>query len=166
MGPESAFVCSSIKARQRIAAAVPNHWYQEEIRMSSMDAPPVFRRIDTDKSDVFGFEIVGHFTNADVENAFGLLDAAYQGHDKIDVLLRASGYDGFDWSTLFNPDTFKGKLKAFQHIRRYALVGGPAWMGPMVGLIAPLTSIETKHFAAADEAKAWEWLGAKPADDI
>lgn len=132
--------------------------------MKSMDAPPPFRRIDTDNPEVYAFEIVGHFTQADIENAYGLLDAAYEGHDKIDVLLRATGYDGFDWSALFDPMTFKGKMKALHHIRRYALVGGPAWMGPVVGLFAPLTSIETRHFADADEAKAWEWLGAKPSD--
>lgn len=133
--------------------------------MSSMEAPPAFRRIDTDNANVFGFEIAGHFTAADIENAYGLLDAAYQGHDKIDVLLRASGYDGFDWSALVDATTIKGKMKALQHIRRYALVGGPAWMGPMVGLLSPLTSIETRHFAAEDEAKAWEWLGANPLEE-
>lgn len=132
--------------------------------MNSMEYPPPFRRIDTDSSEVYAFEIVGHFTAADIENAYGLLDAAYEGHDKIDVLLRATGYDGFDWSALFNATTFKGEMKALHHIRRYALVGGPVWIGPMVGLIAPFTSIETRHFAAADEAKAWQWLGANPVD--
>lgn len=132
--------------------------------MGSMEAPPAFLRIDTDNPTVFGFEITGQFTSADIENAYGLLDAAYEGHDKIDVLLRASGYDGFEWSALVETSTIKGKLKALKHIRRYALVGGPAWMGPMVGLVAPFTSIEARHFAAEDEAKAWEWLGAHPVE--
>lgn len=132
--------------------------------MTSLEAMPPFRRIDTDSDNVFAFEIAGHFTSADIENAYGLLDAAYEGHDKIDILLRASGYDGFDWSALLDLTTYKGKMKALHHIRRYALVGGPVWMGPIVELFAPLASIETKHFDAADEAKAWEWLGAEPVE--
>ena len=35
-----------------------------------MENPPPFRRIDTDNSEVCAFEIVGHFTAADIENAY------------------------------------------------------------------------------------------------
>lgn len=132
--------------------------------MNAMEKSPAIRRIDTDKDDVFGFEIAGRFTPADYENTYGLLDAAYKGHDKIDVLVRADGYDGFDWAPIFSPSTWKGEFSAFKHIRRYAVVGGPAWMGAVMGFVAPLTPIEIKHFATADEAKAWQWLGARPVE--
>ena len=32
--------------------------------------------------------IVGHFTAADLENAYGLLEAAYSEHDTVDLLVR------------------------------------------------------------------------------
>ncbi|MEO5322443.1 STAS/SEC14 domain-containing protein [Mesorhizobium sp. CC13] len=130
--------------------------------MASMDIRPAVRRIETDRNDVLGFEIVGRFTPADYENTYGLLDAAYRGQDKIDILVRAEGYEGFDWSPIFSSSTWKEEFKAFKHIRRYALVGGPAWIGAMMRFFAPLSPIEIRYFPPADEAKAWAWLGARP----
>ncbi|ODT08053.1 MAG: hypothetical protein ABS58_04135 [Mesorhizobium sp. SCN 65-20] len=130
--------------------------------MSSMAAPPAIRRIETDRDDVFALEIVGRLTPADYENSYGLLDAAYREHDKIDILLRAEGYDGFDWSPIFSQSTWKEEFKAFKHIRRYAMVGGPAWMSTLTRFFSPLSPIEVRYFAPEDETKAWEWLGAEP----
>ena len=49
-------------------------------------------------SDLCALEIVGHFTANDLENAYGLLEGAYAVHDKVDLLVRISRYEGFDWS--------------------------------------------------------------------
>jgi hypothetical protein len=127
-----------------------------------LESPPAVRQIGTDRDDVLALEIVGRFTASDLENAYGLLDAAYQLHDKIDLLVRISGYEGFDWSAAFSRRTARGKTQALKHIRRYAVVGGPGWIRTMIAVLGPLTPIETRHFAADDEIAAWEWIGARP----
>lgn len=132
--------------------------------MKATDTPPAIRRIDTDREDICALEIVGHFTAADLENAYGLLDAAYSLHDSVDLLVRITRYDGFDWSVMFDEATIGNKIKALSHVHRYAVVGGPGWMHAAIGIFAPLTSIETRHFVIADEAAAWAWIGANPVD--
>ena len=124
------------------------------------DNPPHIRRIDTCRADAFGFEITGHLTAPDIENMFGLLDAAYELHDKIDLLVLVRDFEGFDWSAALKKSTFSGKAHALKHVRRYAVVGGPGWMGPAMGFFKPFLSMEMRHFALGQEAEAWDWLDA------
>ena len=126
--------------------------------MHPLDPVPAIRRIDTDRDDLCALEIVGRFTAADLENAYGLLEGAYA------VLVRISRYDGFDWSAAFTDATIRGKTRALRHIRKYAVVGGPGWMRTVIGIFGPLTSIETRYFDADEEAAAWTWLDARPVE--
>jgi len=132
--------------------------------MLTTEALPAIRRIDTDRDDLCALEVVGHLSRADLENAYGLLEAAYLRHDKIDLLVRITRYEGFDWAVAFNRTTIRGKTQALRHIRRYTVVGGPAWMRMMIGVFGPLTSVNTRCFDARAEAAAWEWIGGKPAE--
>lgn len=127
-----------------------------------LEPPPAIRQIETDRPDMLALELVGHITAADIENAYGLLEAAYQLHDKIDVLVRVSDYEGFDWQAVLSRTTFKAKSHALKHIRRYAVVGGPGWLHATMSLFNPLTPVESRHFNTEEEAAAWEWIGAKP----
>jgi len=129
--------------------------------MSAIEPPVAIRRLDTDREDVFAFEAVGHITASDVENIYGLIEGACALHDKIDMLVRIRDYDGMDWDAAMKDFGLLGKTHVLRHIRRYAIVGGPGWIGPMVNVFKPFFSIEMKHFAAEEEAEAWTWIGAK-----
>lgn len=126
------------------------------------DDPPHVRRIETDREDAYAFELVGHITAADMENLYGLLEGAYEVHDKIDVLVILRGYEGFDWQAAFKEQTMIGKTHALQHIRKYAFAGGPGWMSAMASLFRPFFSMEMKHFDADEIDQAWAWIGARP----
>ena len=125
---------------------------------------PVIRRISTNREDVFAFAIEGHLDDASLENLYGLLDAAYEGHDEIDLLIRLTGYDGVDWGSAFSESMLSMRAKSLRHLRRYAIVGGPLWIQASVTLMQPFLSIEMKTFETEDESKAWEWLSAEPAE--
>ena len=134
--------------------------------MRPLEPVPAIRRIETDREDLCALEVVGHFNAADLENAYGLLEAAYSMREKIDLLVRITHYEGFDWSAAFTESTIRGKTHALRHLRKYAVVGGPLWMRTVMGIFGPLTSIETRCFDAADEKSAWAWLGAHPVEKI
>ena len=72
------------------------------MKMTATDPLPAIRRIDTDRGDLCGLEVVGHFTSNDLENAYGLLEAAYAQHEKVDLLVRIRHYEGFDWGAVFD----------------------------------------------------------------
>jgi hypothetical protein len=125
-----------------------------------MEPPASIRRLDTDREDVFAFDVVGHIKASDVENIYGLLEGAYSLHDKIDMLVRIREYEGVDWDAAMKDFRLLGKTHALKHIRRYAVVGGPGWMGAVIALFNPFFRVEMKHFDAAEEAEAWAWIGA------
>jgi hypothetical protein len=125
-----------------------------------MEPPASIRRLETDREDVFAFDVVGHITAPDVENIYGLLEGAYSLHDTIDMLVRIRDYDGVDWDAAMKDFRLLGKTHALKHIRRYAVVGGPGWIGAVVVLFNPFFRVEMKHFDLAEESKAWAWIGA------
>ncbi|CAN0656002.1 SpoIIAA-like [Nitratireductor aquimarinus] len=131
--------------------------------MTVNENPPNVRRIETDRDDAYAFEIVGHITAADMENLYGLLEGAYEVHDKIDVLVIIHDYEGFDWHAAFKEQTMISKTNALKHIRKYAVAGGPAWMGTTIAFFRPFFSMEMEYFPYEKVEDAWNWLGAEPA---
>ena len=126
------------------------------------ETPPSVRRIDTDRSDAFAFEVTGRVEPADIENMYGLLRGAYQLHDKIDVIVIIHDYEGLDWASTLKEQSILDKAKALDHLRRVAVVGGPAWVQAMIALSKPFLSLELKHFDRDEVTAAWEWIGAQP----
>jgi len=129
--------------------------------MHPLDPVPAVRRLETDNPEVFAVEISGQATSADAENLFGLLEGAYALHDRIDVLVRATRYEGADWGEI-DPDTVaEGRRRAEKYVRRCAVVGGPDWTESVGGFFSPPVPVELRYFNAEDEPDAWAWLGAR-----
>jgi hypothetical protein len=124
---------------------------------------PAIRRIETDRADLLAIDIVGHVAAVDAENLFGLLEAAYALHPKIDVLLRIVDHDGVAWRAISEDTLRQGKADAVRHVSRCATVGEPDWTADAGGWFAPPLPVELRHFDVADEPAAWQWLGARPA---
>ena len=130
--------------------------------MNSLESVPAVRRIDTDRQDLFAFDVVGEVSAADAENLFGLLEAAYALHSRIDVLVRLIDLDGVDWTDVSAETLEQGKANALEHIGRCATVGEPNWIPQVQGFFTASLPVELRHFKVEDEASAWDWLGARP----
>ncbi|MER9213722.1 STAS/SEC14 domain-containing protein [Mesorhizobium sp. M0663] len=130
--------------------------------MNFLEAVPAVRRIDTDREDLFAIDVVGHVAAADAENLFGLLEAAYALHPKIDVLVRLIDHEGVDWADVSDETIEQGIAHAVEHIGRCAAIGEPNWIPEAIAFLPASLPIELRHFEAEDEAAAWEWLGANP----
>jgi hypothetical protein len=131
--------------------------------MNFLDDVPAIRRIDTDRDDLLAVDVVGNISPADAENLFGLLEAAYVLHDKVDVLVRLVNYDGIDQADLSRQTVERGKAAALAHVGRCATIGEPDWTSKVQGLFTTLP-VELRHFDAENEPDAWAWLGARPID--
>jgi hypothetical protein len=137
--------------------------HNREPPMNFLEDVPAIRRIDSDRADLLAVDIVGHVAAADAENLFGLLEAAYALHPKIDVLVRIVDHDGVDWSGISDDTLKQGKADALRHVARCATVGEPDWTADARGWFEPALTVEVRHFEATDERAAWQWLGATPA---
>ncbi|WP_296739987.1 STAS/SEC14 domain-containing protein [Mesorhizobium sp.] len=130
--------------------------------MNFLDAVPAIRRLNTNRDALFAIDVVGDVSPADAENLFGLLDAAYALHPRIDVLVRLTDEESVDWRNISNDTLRQGVAGALDHVVRCAVVGDPAWASSIRHLFPKTLPFEFRHFGSDDEASAWQWLGARP----
>ncbi len=129
--------------------------------MGMLDSVPAVRRIDTDRETLAAFDIFGTVNSADLENLFGLLEAAYALHPSTDVLLRLTDCDGFEGRGFGRSTVNEGRQAAGEHVRRCAIVGDGHGIADSSRLFVAVGAGETRHFAARQEDEAWDWLGAR-----
>jgi hypothetical protein len=122
-------------------------------------------RRDSPRPDLLIFDIRAKITEADIEWMAAEADAAFDRFDEIDMLIVMSNYDGADLGAIFDGKALGVQARAARHVRRYAVVGAPAWAAAMINLFSPLTPVEEKTFSLADEAVARLWVdeGERPA---
>jgi SpoIIAA-like len=130
--------------------------------MSALEPVPAIRRIGTSRSGLTAFDIVGHVSPADVENLFGLLEAAYALEPRVDILLRLIEIDGVDWDEVA-PDTISdGKRHAAEHVRRCAIVGIRHGRAAARGFFLEVEPVEFREFDLDEEGMAWAWVDGLP----
>lgn len=133
--------------------------------MGMADFIPAVRRIETDRPTCYAFELTGRITAADIENLYGLLEGAYELHDKIDLLIRIVDYDHAEWLDVSRKTRIDGRRHALEHVRRCAAVGEPNWTVYAKARLMTVATVDIRHFSAGEESQAWKWLNAHPVDD-
>ncbi|WFP73430.1 STAS/SEC14 domain-containing protein [Mesorhizobium sp. WSM4906] len=129
--------------------------------MNSLDAVPAIRRIDTNRDALFAIDVVGDVSPADAENLFGLLEAAYALHPRIDVLVRLTDHGSIDWTSISQETLRQGAAHVLEHVVRCAAIGDPAWASYVQAFFPRTLPFEFRHFDSDDEPSAWQWLGAR-----
>lgn len=128
--------------------------------MNSLESVPAIRRIDTGRRSLHAFDVVGHVSAADIENLYGLLEAAYAIDSQVDVLLRVVDNEGVDWQEVA-PDTIReGKAHAREHVRRCAVVGDRLALAATRGLFLEAAPVDFRQFSPSEEEEAWAWVNA------
>lgn len=115
-------------------------------------------RRDSSRDDLLIFEIGAKITKPDIEWMAAQADAAFDRLGEVDMLIVMSNYDGAELGAIFDGDALGVQARAARHVRRYAVVGAPAWAEAMINLFAPLTPVEEKTFSLADEPAARAWV--------
>ncbi|MBZ9986122.1 STAS/SEC14 domain-containing protein [Mesorhizobium sp. BH1-1-5] len=132
--------------------------------MNFLEAVPAIRRIETNRDALFAIDVVGDVSPADAENLFGLLEAAYALHPRIDVLVRLTDEESVDWANISKDTLRQGVADAMQHVVRCAAIGEPGWAALVTGVFPKTPPFEFRRFDVDDEEAAWQWLGARPTD--
>ena len=130
--------------------------------MNFLEAVPAIRRIETNRDALFAINVVGDVSPADAENLFGLLEAAYALHPRIDVLVRLTDEESVDWANISNDTLRQGVADAMRHVVRCAAIGEPGWASLVTGVFPKTLPFEFRRFDVDDEEAAWQWLGARP----
>lgn len=110
------------------------------------------------RPDLLAFEVKDKITKPDIEWMSAVTDQAMQAHDKIDMLIVMSNYEGSDLGATFDGYANSVKARSVAHIRNYVVVGAPKFAEAMINLSGMIMPVETKTFDLADEAAAWAYL--------
>jgi hypothetical protein len=132
--------------------------------MALLTSVPAIRQVETDRADLYAFDLVGHISPSDIENFYGLLEAAYALHPTIDVLVRVVDPDRPDQDDASQETLDEGKSHAARHVRRCALVGNVRAIPEIRGFFG--SSVEVRQFAETAEQSAWDWVGGRLSDEV
>lgn len=130
-------------------------WVRDE---RSHPREPTLKILEADRPNVIGFELDGKVSAAELVAFAEYFDSKLKRGPLLRVLGRIRRFEGFDLAALVDRHLFAMKRAALEGVERYAVVGGPSWMAAWVGAVAPLVTMQVRHFQ--DEERAWEWLGA------
>lgn len=113
---------------------------------------------DTPRTDLLAFEVKDKITQPDMEWMSSVSDTAMKTHEKIDMLIIMSNYDGADSDAKHDNYSNDVKARSVDYIRKYVVVGAPLFARAMIALNGLIKPVETKTFALSDEADAWAYL--------
>ena len=122
-------------------------------------------QVQTARPDLFAFEVCDRIRQADIEAMARTLETAFDRLETVDILIVMRHWDGIDMGAAFDGEALKAQARAATHVRKYGVVGAPAWAKAMINLFSPLTPVEEKTFDLAEEGQAWAWIGGHPASE-
>jgi hypothetical protein len=105
---------------------------------------------------------MGRIGTADMDAVIAHFRTALASDGPVRMLGRIKKFSGADPADFFRLDYYRMKLDLLNRIERYALVGGPSWLGAWVAALDPLFKVAIRHFSAEEENLAWAWLEARP----
>ncbi|TRD11298.1 STAS/SEC14 domain-containing protein [Erythrobacter insulae] len=114
--------------------------------------------LDIGKPDIAAYEITGRLDREESERGTAMLRARFGDSDCSRLMLVIRNWHGFDADTMFSSEVFSGKLELMGKLDRYAIVGGPAWIKSMAGLMDPLIKPKLRCFDLDKQDEAIAWL--------
>jgi hypothetical protein len=109
---------------------------------------------------LLAFEIADKISKVDIEDMARQIEEAFDAHDRVDILLIMSDFEGLDAGAVFDGEALGAQVRSIRHVRKYGVVGAPAWARAMIEFSDFLSPVEAKTFDLAEEAEAWAWIEA------
>jgi hypothetical protein len=126
------------------------------------DTPiPAIRRRPSSRPTLLVFEILAVITKAEIEDMARQVAQAFDQYGLIDMLLVMVQFDGMELGAVFDKESLETQARSIRHVRKYGVVGAPAWARVMIEISDHLSPVDSKTFSLADEPEAWAWIEAK-----
>jgi hypothetical protein len=130
--------------------------------MSQSALTAAIRRRSSPRPTLLVFEISAKIAKADVEAMAEDVEAAFDAYDKIDMLLIMTDFEGMDAEAAFDREALGAQARSIRHVRKYGVVGAPAWARAMIEVSDFLSPVDAKTFDLDQEAEAWAWIEESP----
>jgi hypothetical protein len=123
---------------------------------------PALRLIPTTRPDTVAFAWNGTIAAKDAAEVVAAIEQAIERHGMVRLFGRMDRLGGIAAGAFTQTRLLALKRRARRKVERYAIVGGPRWLGRWIAAVRALFKVELQHFDAADEGAAWAWLEAQP----
>lgn len=136
-----------------LAAAVVRHY-------GTRSAPGSIVPFPTGRANFLAFTVSGRIDRRAIHGMAATLDRAFDTEEVVDVLVDLRDYGGATVGAMADPLSLIAQMRSLRHVRRYAVVGPPAWAGAMINLMDPLLPVEARTFGPEDMQRAMAWAQA------
>lgn len=117
----------------------------------------------TNRPDVFAFHITGEVTADDLQAMASYMNDQFDQHDSVSMLLIFQDFQGQKTGAGFDVATLKAQIRALSKVQKYAVVGAPDAANTLIDVMNKIIPVEARHFARAQQADAWDFVGANAA---
>ncbi len=117
-----------------------------------------FRELDLGKPGIAVFELTGRLDREESERGIAMVRARLEALDCSKLMIIIRNWHGFDIDAMLSSQVMSGKLELIGKLDRYAIVGGPDWIGGMATAIGKLLNPEIRTFDLDEQDEALEWL--------
>lgn len=129
-----------------------------------MPEPSAITQLQVDNPSVFAFLIRSQVSEEDMKAMAATMNAAFDTHDSVSMLLIFAVYDGSETGAGLNAETLRSQFRSLRHVEKYAVVGAPPAAAAMINVMGSLIPVDARTFDAADEPEAWRFVEASPLD--
>ena len=120
------------------------------------------QQIATTVPEVFAFRVTGVVDRTDLDAMATVIEAAFERHDQVSMLVDLTAYTGSEPSAPFDLDVVGVQLASLAKIDRYAVVGAPDLAAALVTALDKIIPVEARTFPADSLKAAWAFVEAQP----
>jgi hypothetical protein len=122
------------------------------------------QQIATTSPDVYAFRLRGEVMADDLRAMAETMNAAFDVQPAVSMLLIFDAYEGVETGAGFDVQTLTSQFRSLVKVDKYAVVGAPGFASGMINVMDKIIPTDARTFDAGDEAMAWDFVGARPAD--
>ncbi|MCK0167943.1 STAS/SEC14 domain-containing protein [Jannaschia sp. S6380] len=124
--------------------------------------PQTIHRIAAEPPTVYAFEITGEVAADDMEAMADTMNAAFDAHDKVSMLLIFDDFRGSETGAGFDWSSIKSRFRSLANVEKYATVGAPGSAETMIAAMGKVIPVEARTFDPGEIHEAWAYVGARP----
>ncbi len=132
-------------------------WVSERIESPHNGA---LRELDIGNPKIAAFELLGRLDREESERGVDIVRKRLAETDCSLLMLVIKNWHGFDAEVLFSRKVLSSKLELISDLERYAIVGGPDWIGNLAGSANALLKFEIRAFDLGQQEEAIKWLAS------
>jgi SpoIIAA-like len=114
--------------------------------------------IPSGRPDLVIFEIDGMLDVADMKRMAQTVQAAFDQQLRIDLMIVMTNFDGVSPAAILQADAVEVAVRSLAKVRRYCVVGAPAWARTLIEVLKWTTPVQEKTFSLEELAEARAWI--------